>query len=202
MNPVLALGPRLRRAEGRDGRVRTGVAVAASALTTVLTTSVLAVTLAFAQRAAHPAAASGLDHPQVRLASAATVLLAVALVVLGAAAARLGAGRRDERIATLRLLGATPHEVLGLTAVESASHGLVGAVLGSLLYGALLPVWAAVAPPGAFTVAELWVGPSSLALVGAGVVLLAAVSGVVTVRRTLVGPPVRRVALAAPRRAP
>ncbi|UJP39390.1 FtsX-like permease family protein [Cellulomonas palmilytica] len=206
MNPVLALAPRLRRAEGRDGRVATTVAVAAFAVTTALTASVVAVSLASAGRAAPgttgPARLLWLADPDVRLALVATVLLAVSLVMLGGTAVRAGAERRDERLATLRLLGATPREVLGLTVVESASHGLAGALLGSLLYGALLPVWAAVPSDHAFTVAELWLGAGRLALVGAGVVVLAAVSGAVTVRRVALGPPVRRVALAAPRRAP
>ena len=42
------------------------------------------------------------------LAVIALVLLVVPLVSLGGAAARLSARRRDDRLATLRLLGATP----------------------------------------------------------------------------------------------
>ena len=84
----------------------------------------------------------------VILAWIAVVLLVVPLITLGRSAARLGVARRDARLATLRLLGATPREVVGLTVTETAWQGLVGAVLGILLYGVLLPAVRAAAVPG------------------------------------------------------
>ena len=49
------------------------------------------------------------------LSAIALALLAVPLVSLGGAAARLSARRRDDRLATLRLLGCTPGMVARLT---------------------------------------------------------------------------------------
>ena len=180
MNAVVGLAPRFGRAAGRDGRITTGLAVVAFALTTALATSVLAATLGFANRAEHPV--TGFDErlgdSYVVLAWVATVLLVVPLLTLGGAAARLGVARRNDRLATLRLLGAMPREVVGLTLVETATQGLVGAALGTVLYGALLPVWTSIPFLGrAFTARELWVGPGVLALVWVAVPLLAAAVG-------------------------
>ncbi|MCM0639689.1 FtsX-like permease family protein [Cellulomonas wangsupingiae] len=191
MNPVLALAPRLQRAGGRDGRTTTLLAVTAFAVSTALALSVLGGLLAFVGRAADPAN----DYQRetgdfyVTLAWIATVLLLVPVVTLAGAAARLGLSRRDARLASLRLLGATPREVVGLTVVETALQGLVGAVLGTVLYGALLPVWAQVpfqgAPP---TVGELWVGVPAVLAAWAAVPVVAVVSGLVSLRQVVVSP--------------
>ena len=191
MNVVVGLAPRLARASGRDGRLTTTLAVLAFAVTSALATSVLAATLGFVERAQHPVTGfeERLGETYVLLAWVATVLLVVPLLTLGGAAARLGVARRNERLATLRLLGATPREVVGLTLVETATQGLAGAVLGTVLYGVLLPVWAAIPLLGrTFTVGELWVGPGVLALVWLVVPLLAAVSGAVALRQVVVSP--------------
>ncbi|MGN8247039.1 FtsX-like permease family protein [Cellulomonas soli] len=191
MNPVLALAPRLQRAGGRDARVVTGLAVTAFAVSTALTLSVVGGLLGFVHRAQHPTSQylTDVGDAYVLFAWTALVLLVVPLITLGGAAARLGVSRRDARLATLRLLGATPREVVGLTLVETVGQGFVGAVAGTLLYGALLPLWALVPFQGTtFTVSELWVGwPGVLgALVGAP--LLALVSGAVSLRRVTVSP--------------
>ncbi len=191
MNAVVGLAPRLARAAGRDGRVTTSLTVVAFAVTTAVATSVLAAALALARRAQHPV--TGFDEwlggASALLAWVATVLLVVPLLTVGGAAARLGALRRNERLATLRLLGATPREVVALTLVETATQGLVGAALGTVLYGALLPVWTSIPFLGRpFTARELWVGPAALALVWVAVPLLAAVSGVVMLRGVVVSP--------------
>ena len=47
---------------------------------------------------------------------------------LGGSAARLSARRRDDRLASLRLLGATPRLVRTLTVVESTVLAAVGAI--------------------------------------------------------------------------
>lgn len=190
MNVVVGLAPR-SRAPGARRSPTTTLAVLAFAVTSALATSVLAATLGFVERAQHPVTGfeERLGETYVLLAWVATVLLVVPLLTLGGAAARLGVARRNERLATLRLLGATPREVVGLTLVETATQGLAGAVLGTVLYGVLLPVWAAIPLLGrTFTVGELWVGPGVLALVWLVVPLLAAVSGAVTLRQVVVSP--------------
>lgn len=74
------------------------------------------------------------------LAVIALVLLVVPLLSLGGAAARLSARRRDDRLATLRLLGATPATVSALAVIESVVLALVGAVLGVAAYLAGVPL--------------------------------------------------------------
>ncbi len=191
MRAVLALGLRLRRAGGRDVRLTSALAVAAFAVTTALTLSVVGGLLGFLGRAA-----DGSDPYQRELggtsvifAWTAVVLLVVPLLTLGGSAARLGVSRRDARLSTLRLIGATPREVVALTVVETAGQGLVGAVAGVVGYGALLPVWTRVPFQGAaFGVAELWVGWRVLLATVVVVPVLAAVSGAVSLRRVVVSP--------------
>lgn len=191
MRAVLALAPRLRTAGGSDTRLTTGLAVMAFAVTTALTLSVVGGLRGFMARAAHPTSAYEVANaePYVWLAWIAVVLLVVPLVTLGGAAARLGVARRDARLATLRLLGVTPGEVVVLTLVETAAQGLVGAVLGMALYGVLLPVWSLVPFMGShLTVGEMWVGVPGLLAAAVAVPLLAAVSGAVSLRRVVVSP--------------
>lgn len=191
MNAVVALAPHLRRAGGRDTRVTTALSVTAFAVSTALTLSVLGGLLGFADRAAHPADAlqRELGTLYVQLAWTALILLVVPLVTLAGAAARMGVARRDARLATLRLLGATPREVVALSLLETCAQGLVGSVVGVLGYVALLPLWALVPfQGGTFSVAELWVGPLVVLAVLVAVPVLAAVSGFVSLRRVVVSP--------------
>jgi len=191
MNAVVALAPRFQRAGGRDSRVTTALAITAFTVTTGLTLSVVGGLLGFAGRSTLPV---GDDRTDVRglyltLAWFAVVLLVVPLVSLGGAAARLGVARRDARLATLRLLGATPREVVALTVAETAWQGFVGAVLGIGLYGLLLPVVSLLPFQGTtFSLVELWVGWQGLAIALVAVPLLAALSGAVSLRRVTVSP--------------
>lgn len=191
VNPVLALAPRLQRAGGGDSRTTTALAITAFTVSTALTLSVVGALLAFVERANHPTTAFEREVGgfYVILAVTATILLVVPLLTLGGAAARLGVARRDARLATLRLLGATPREVVGLTLVETALQGLAGAVAGTALYGVLLTVWTQIPFQGRpFTAGELWVGVPVVLLAWLAVPLLAAVSGAVTLRRVVVSP--------------
>lgn len=191
MRTVRALLPLLRRAGGRDQRLTTALAVAAFAVATALTLSVVGGLLGFMDRAANPVGEFQTNEPDVYvgLAWTALVLLVVPLLTLGGAAARLGVSRRDARLATLRLIGVTPREVVALTVLETAWQGLLGALAGCLGYALLLPVWARIPFQGAtFSAADLWVGPGILALACLVVPLLAAVSGAVSLRRVVVSP--------------
>nr|WP_202628100.1 FtsX-like permease family protein [Cellulomonas sp. APG4] len=181
----------MRTAGGSDTRLTTGLAVLAFAVTTALTLSVVGGLRGFMARAANPTSQYEVDYaePYVWLAWIAVVLLLVPLVTLGGAAARLGVARRDARLATLRLLGVTPREVVVLTVVETAAQGLAGAVAGMVLYGVLLPVWSLVPFMGShLTVGEMWVGAPGLLVAAVAVPLLAAVSGAVSLRRVVVSP--------------
>ena len=191
MSAVLALAPRLRRAGGRDQRLTTALAVAAFAVTTALTLSVIGGLRAFLARADHPTTAylrlMGPDY--VVFAWTAFVLLVVPLVTLGGGAARLGVSRRDARLATLRLLGVTPREVVTLTVLDTSYQGLIGAAAGALGYVALLPMWTRVTfQRDPFSAGDLWVGWPILLSALVVVPLLAAMSGAVSLRRVVVSP--------------
>lgn len=198
MNAVLALSTGSLRARqvGRStagGRVLTpaALAVLAFAVTTTFALSVVGGLIGFVSREATPTSAYMEEYAEgyVLLAWVAVVLLLVPLLSLGAAAARLGVSRRDARLSTLRLLGLTSREVVGITVLETAQQGLVGAAFGVLGYCALLPVWTLIPfMDDPFAVSEMWVGV--LPIVGALVIvpLVAAVSGAVSLRRVVVSP--------------
>ena len=116
------------------GRIRAGtglidlLAVLAFTVSSWLLLSVLAGINAFVNRQFHPpaafVAALGADATEgvaelvmwTLLAACAGVLLIVPLVTLGAAAARMGALGRDQRLSTLRLLGLTGGQAIDIVA--------------------------------------------------------------------------------------
>lgn len=121
----------------------------------------------------------------------ALALLAVPLLTLGVAAARLSARRRDERLATLRLLGASTTIVTVLAVAEATLIAIVGIVAGAVLYAGLLPLVGLLpfygGPVGA---ASMWVGFPILAATAASIAALAAASsfaGLAAVRVTPLG---------------
>lgn len=123
------------------------------------------------------------------LAVLALVLLAVPLATLGAAAARLTSRRRNDRLATLRLLGASGRELWSLTVLEATVIAAAGAVAGVVLYGALLPL-VGLLPffGGPVGIAAVAVDPLLGAGVLAAVVLIGAVSAAASLRRVTVTP--------------
>ncbi|MEH3089998.1 MAG: permease [Microbacterium arborescens] len=136
------------------------------------------------------------------LSALALVLLAVPTATLGAAAARLSSRRRNDRLSTLRLLGATNTEVSAMAVGEAAAVAVAGAVAGALAYGAALPVIGLLpffgGPVGA---AAVWAGWPVVAAVVAAVGLIATVSAAASLRRVRLTPlGVRRRTEAPPRR--
>ncbi|GGH40586.1 FtsX-like permease family protein [Microbacterium album] len=130
----------------------------------------------------------------------ALAILAVPLISLGGAAARLSARRRDDRLSTLRLLGATPSTVAGMTVLESTAVAVVGAISGAALYALLMPVVGLVpfagSPIGA---TALWVGLPAVGGTIAGIALVAALSAAVGLRQVVVSPLGVRTRQTAPR---
>ena len=123
------------------------------------------------------------------LARVATVLVIVPLLVLAASAARLSVSRRDQRLAALRLIGATPGRVAAMTAAEALLTGAAGALLGAVGYAVLLPPVASLPlAGGAWYPADLWIGALPLPAVMAGVVALVVVSARAGLRQVVVGP--------------
>ncbi|KDN76022.1 hypothetical protein DF19_21020 [Streptomyces olindensis] len=129
---------------------------------------------------------TGTDQGTVLLG---VVLLVMPVVVPASAAGRLGAARREQRLAALRLAGATPRQILAMTAVEAAAVGAAGALAGALAYTALLPALAEVPyGVGAWYTGQLWVGPAWLAAVVLAVTALITVSAVTTLRQVATSP--------------
>ncbi|WP_067477816.1 FtsX-like permease family protein [Actinomadura hibisca] len=129
--------------------------------------------------------------PQIyqALAAIASVLMVVPLLVFGGAAARLTVARRDRRLAALRLVGATPGQVVMITVVEAVLTALAGAVAGALLYAPAVPALARITiGGGGWFAADLWPPLPWLAGVLAAVPLLVGVSAVVGLRRVVVSP--------------
>ncbi|MCI2956438.1 permease [Agromyces atrinae] len=123
------------------------------------------------------------------LAVVALVLLVVPLASLGGSAARLSARRRDDRLATLRLLGATTATVTGVTVLESVVMALVGVVTGILGYLALVPLVGLIPFRGeALGAGAVLLHPAIIGIVAAGVVLLAAISALLGLRSVVISP--------------
>ena len=129
---------------------------------------------------------TGIDQGTVLLG---VVLLVMPVVVLASAAGRLGAARREQRLAALRLAGATPRQILAMTAVEAAGVGAAGALAGALAYAALLPALAELPyGVGAWYTGQLWVGLAWLAAVVLAVTALITVSAVTMLRQVAKAP--------------
>lgn len=117
------------------------------------------------------------------------VLVTVPAVLLIGSAARLTAARRNQRLAALRLAGATPGGIVALTAVETALSAVLGAAAGVVVYLAALPL-AAKFPlaGGAWRTGDLWLGFGPMALALVVVPAIAAASAVVALRQVTISP--------------
>jgi hypothetical protein len=132
--------------------------------------------------------ADALDDYRV-MAQMAAVLLVVPTLLLVGALARLTAAQREQRLAGLRLVGATPGLVVAVTALETALAALAGALGGVALYLAVLPVAARVELAGSvFAPVDLRLGGAALVVTVALVPVLAAVSATVALRKVVIGP--------------
>ena len=85
-------------------------------------------------------------------------LLLTPLFTLGASAARLSARRRDDRLATLRLLGASTRRLILYTMLDSVIYAAVGFVLGFIVYLIL------VLPFGMLRFQNIPLGPENMLL--------------------------------------
>jgi hypothetical protein len=122
------------------------------------------------------------------LAVVAVVLLVIPLLTLGASAARLAARRRDDRLASLRLLGANSATVVWMTVIESTVLAAVGAVAGAGLYACAAPFLGLLQFRGQAIGSHAWLSvPSILACILA-VCLLAATSAALGLRKVVVTP--------------
>lgn len=183
----------VRRHEHATSRVPTLLAVIAFAVTTAAALVAGAGYLAFAERARHvdPSDALAVDAATTYtvLAVLACVFMTVPIITLGGIAARLAIARRDERLAAMRLAGATSGQVTVMTLAEAASQALTGAALGTLAYAALLVPLAQIPFDGRpFSVDDLWIGVPWILAALVTVLLLALVSGASSLRQVVVSP--------------
>lgn len=123
------------------------------------------------------------------LAGVALALLLVPLLSLGTAAARLSARRRDDRLATLRLVGATGSLTARLTVLESGLVALAGATVGVTLSYLLSPLVGRIpfrgAPLTAAGVALPWWGALAVVL---GLTMVSVLASLVALRRVVISP--------------
>lgn len=123
------------------------------------------------------------------LAAIALVLLVVPLMSLGGAAARLSARRRDERLSTLRLLGVSPTGVTVATVAESVLVATVGAVAGIIGHVAISPLIGLIPFRGApLGFSAVVLPPLQTGIVVIAVLVLAATSAVIGLRRVVISP--------------
>ena len=125
----------------------------------------------------------------VALTVIALALLATPLISLGLAAARLVTRRRDDRLAVLRLLGATGRDTAFLAVIESAGVAFAGAATGLGASYALAPLVGLIPFRGApIGTAAAALPPLIAAALVAAVTLIAVVSAVLGLRRVVVSP--------------
>lgn len=121
------------------------------------------------------------------MAAGLVALLVVPVSTLGAAAARLSARRRDDRLATLRLLGANARWVRLVAVAESTLTAAVGVALGCLVHLASAPLLGLLPVQGR-TPEQVWLPWWVLAGTAAAVLAVAVLSAVTGLRAVVISP--------------
>jgi hypothetical protein len=121
------------------------------------------------------------------VAGAAAVLFPVLILV--STATRLAAARREERLAALRLSGATPPDIRVIAAVEGTVTALAGTALGMAVFALVQPALATAAPIGTEYFAST-VTPTIWGYAGmlVAVPVASALAALVSLRRVQVSP--------------
>lgn len=123
------------------------------------------------------------------LSFVAAALLLPAVWTLAQAAVRLAIARRDDRLAALRLAGATRGQVSAMAVLDAVAQALVGVLVGAMLALAVTPGIARIEFQGLpFTVAELLPAVWVWLAAGGAVVLIALVAALASLRRVHVTP--------------
>ncbi|HEY8523934.1 MAG TPA: FtsX-like permease family protein [Acidimicrobiales bacterium] len=128
------------------------------------------------------------DFLRICLAVGAVGLIMPVLVFVSTST-RIGAARREQRFAALRLAGATPRQTTLLVAVEAGAAAVVGAALGVAGFVAARPWVARVEIDGHRSfVEDVRVAPALLALVVVAVPALAVAAATTGLRRLRISP--------------
>ncbi|HZG90976.1 MAG TPA: FtsX-like permease family protein [Pseudonocardia sp.] len=124
-----------------------------------------------------------------QLTFVAVALLVVPVISLLGASARLTAARRVQRLATLRLLGATTGQVTVAAVTEVTAVATAAAAVGVGAHWLASPALAAIELGGSgWFAADLRPAPAVLVAVVAGVAVLSTVAAVGGTRQVVVGP--------------
>ncbi len=137
---------------------------------------------------------------QVALGVGALGLLFPVLIFVGMAT-RIAASRREQRLAAMRLVGATPRQVAILAATEAATAALIGVLLGVGLFFLVRPILVQIPLTGdAWFDADLTVGPLACVLLCITIPAGAALAAATALRRVATSPlgVTRRVAPPSP----
>ena len=119
----------------------------------------------------------------------AAVVILFPLLILINTATRLAATRREERLAALRLVGATPRQVNVVASVEAVVTASTGVVIGVLAFLAIRPLLESISFSGVqffgYTVTPTLWGYLAMVVM---VPLLAALSSLISLRRVWITP--------------
>ena len=125
---------------------------------------------------------------QFILAGGAVALL-LPMLILIATASRLSTARREERFAAMRLVGATPHQIAVVSAVEAAVAAVAGVAVGFALFFVFRPLLYHVPFTGAtFSQGDLSLHSIDFVLALIGVPVAAVVSARLALRRVQKSP--------------
>jgi hypothetical protein len=117
------------------------------------------------------------------------VALVLPILILIATASRLSAARREERFASMRLVGATPRQISTISAVEAVIAALTGVVLGFGLFFAVRPLLYHVPFTGApMAKGDLSLHTVDILIAVVGVPIAAVVSARLALRRVRISP--------------
>ena len=123
------------------------------------------------------------------LALVAVVLVSVPALMLVGSAARLTAARREQRMAAIRLAGATPGSVRALAAAETSIGAAIGAVIGVGISVLVTPMLDGVAIAGGRWFPEdLRLSPGLAVGLTAGAIAICVVAALLSLRRVSTSP--------------
>ncbi|SNQ51732.1 ABC transporter permease [Frankia canadensis] len=134
--------------------------------------------------------------------SVVTAALLFPITIFIGTATRLSAARREQRFASMRLVGATPRQISVISAVESGVAAVAGTAAGFALFPLARPAVAGINLTGdRFFSADLSLGAMDIALTAVGVPTVAVLAAWLTLRRVIISPlgVTRRVTPPAPR---
>ena len=115
--------------------------------------------------------------------------LLLPVLILIATSSRLSAARREERFAAMRLVGATPHQVAVVSAVEAAVASVAGVAVGFVLFYAFRPLLYRVPFTGsALAPGDLSLVWMDMVIAVVGVPIAAIVSARLALRRVQISP--------------